>query len=995
MSKPVAQSLNFAFLVDDDPLLDAYAAQAERYVFEDPNAALIKLRQLVEMMAQLVSTHFGWAADGDSRFLDVLRELSRRDVITRDISDAFHHIRKAGNRAVHHHEDSRREAFQCLRLARTIAIWFHRSFSTDGRFKPPAFVPPPNPAEQDAALEAELERLRAELAEARGPDPEIEDALASAEADARAAWTQLAAALELAHETEAQTLAARAAYAERVSALEQSVREEHAGDASAALRAIRLAQRAGEDLELDEAAVRGIVDAQLREAGWRADSGSLRYDAGTRPSDDPEDAVAIAEWPTDAGAADYVLFLGGAPVATLEVKRSALDLEQAVRQATAYARTLHAFDGASFPARWEGARAPFALASNGGPWVPDLASESGLRMRDLRQDGAARPVADWPRPEDLRTRLANAPATRLSRTLTLRPHVAAAVDALFGACASGRRQALARVAAGAGKSFVALATVERALLERPNARVLLLTESSEEAAVGAPDWALEPLLESGRVDVLSLPTLLAQVAADRACSATAYEVVVVDECDPAMLFGSPWERLPTFALAERYAEALLRFDALLLGVTANGDTPPCASFGAPVFDYPLSSAIADGFLVANHPPEVLRFEPERCGGLPLKTARVKDAEGASEGAAPELGAFGAVSVAVDDIGLRVLQPGAELRLAHEIARRFDPWLARDAIVVCANARHAALVAESLNAALVSRFGQVPSDTVVDAVNDVGAGAAAAAECGAGPAGRISVVTQAELGAVSLASVHLLVFASPVRSLGQYIRALSAASRPAQGKSGFDVLHAFARDPLPVVSDPRNTGLPDGLRVDGHKRVLVDGRTFGARTSRVWGRDADAGAHLDAFAALSQARESDAAWAAMRAGTQTRAHVRTVIAELAEARFTTHSLRYAMREVSGEDVALPVAAWVRHFSGDPQTLVAASHAWAKRERAFADTPHWTAAERARLQSLLGALRRDGTLDASTPEVSEAGGVTACECALDLSLDALVRRVSGHG
>jgi type I restriction enzyme R subunit len=42
-------SPNFAFLAKHDPLLMRYAAQAERYVFVDPNTALIKLGQFGEL----------------------------------------------------------------------------------------------------------------------------------------------------------------------------------------------------------------------------------------------------------------------------------------------------------------------------------------------------------------------------------------------------------------------------------------------------------------------------------------------------------------------------------------------------------------------------------------------------------------------------------------------------------------------------------------------------------------------------------------------------------------------------------------------------------------------------------------------------------------------------------------------------------------------------------------------------------------------------------
>jgi len=42
-------SPNFAFLMQYDEVLVRHAALAERYVFDDPNSALIKLRQFGEL----------------------------------------------------------------------------------------------------------------------------------------------------------------------------------------------------------------------------------------------------------------------------------------------------------------------------------------------------------------------------------------------------------------------------------------------------------------------------------------------------------------------------------------------------------------------------------------------------------------------------------------------------------------------------------------------------------------------------------------------------------------------------------------------------------------------------------------------------------------------------------------------------------------------------------------------------------------------------------
>ena len=77
-------------------------------------------------------------------------------------------------------------------------------------------------------------------------------------------------------------------------------------------------------MEIDEADTRLIIDEQLRQAGWEVDTQSLRYELGTRPLAGKN--IAIAEWPTKSGPADYVLFVGLTVVGVVEAKRKRKDV---------------------------------------------------------------------------------------------------------------------------------------------------------------------------------------------------------------------------------------------------------------------------------------------------------------------------------------------------------------------------------------------------------------------------------------------------------------------------------------------------------------------------------------------------------------------------------------------------------------------------------------------------------------------------------------------
>jgi type I restriction enzyme, R subunit len=214
MSEPTNNAFaspNFAFLMKYDEVLVRHAALAERYVFDDPNAALIKLRQFGELLAQHAAAFTGVIGEEHESQRDLIDKLWDRQIINAQVSQLFHGLRKAGNEAAHQHTGDRREALHQLQMARKLAIWFHKSFSGDPYFKAGPFVPPPDPHEAERELHSELERLRQALVATQeqiaGTQQLVEEQARQrqeAEAAATRACNDLTAALELAAETEQQ-----------------------------------------------------------------------------------------------------------------------------------------------------------------------------------------------------------------------------------------------------------------------------------------------------------------------------------------------------------------------------------------------------------------------------------------------------------------------------------------------------------------------------------------------------------------------------------------------------------------------------------------------------------------------------------------------------------------------------------------------------------------------------------------------------------------------
>jgi type I restriction enzyme, R subunit len=70
---------------------------------------------------------------------------------------------------------------------------------------------------------------------------------------------------------------------------------------------IERGEQAAAKIDLDESATRALIDQQLRDGGWEADTKEMRYASGLRPAKGCN--LAVAEWPTESGPADYALFV--------------------------------------------------------------------------------------------------------------------------------------------------------------------------------------------------------------------------------------------------------------------------------------------------------------------------------------------------------------------------------------------------------------------------------------------------------------------------------------------------------------------------------------------------------------------------------------------------------------------------------------------------------------------------------------------------------------
>ena len=733
------QSPNFWFLFEHDELLLKCAAQAERLVFSDPNAALFKIRLFGEMLAQQVAVRSGIPMYEGDTALRVLRRLDDEGVLTAKVNQMFHLLRKAGNVAVHGLEGEAEHALGALRFARNLAIWFHSVFGDDKSFDAGPFLPPAKPKAADDSLAKELERLKKKLAA-------TEEAQQAAQEKAEAAYEKLTETEGLLKETAKQQEAEQAKFKERLGELQ----------AEAAAKPVEVIattkaelKKAGDaKIDLDEADTRKLIDVQLQEAGWEADTTNLRYSAGTRPQKGRN--FAIAEWPTSSGPADYVLFVGLTPVATVEAKKKRLDVSGALRQAERYSRDYVVKGEEQLPegGPWDGHVIPFLLSSNGRPFLEQLRTKSGIWFRDARRaTNLARPLVGWPTPEGLielfgqDIKAANESLENdSSEYLDMRYYQHEAVRAIEEAIAKGQRNILTAMATGTGKTRTCIGLVYRLCKAKRFRRVLFLvdrTSLGEQTADAFKDFRLEShqtfadiydVKELGdikpdkdtRLQIATIQGMIKRLMFpsddEPPLPIDQYDCVIVDECHRGYNLDKELSEVElTFRnesdYISKYRRVLDHFDAVRIGLTATPALHTTEIFGEPIYTYSYRQAVIDGYLVDHEPPVRIITKLSE-DGITWKAGEEMDVLDVRSGTIDTWNLADEVSVEIEEFNKRVITEPFNKVVCERLAKHIDPTFDGKTLIFCVTDSHADMVVDLLKQAFADQYGSVQDDSVV-------------------------------------------------------------------------------------------------------------------------------------------------------------------------------------------------------------------------------------------------------------------------------------------
>ncbi|MBE9008901.1 type I restriction-modification system endonuclease [Pseudanabaenaceae cyanobacterium LEGE 13415] len=726
-------SYNFGFLAVHDRQLVRLGALAEQYFPTDPNTCLIKLRQFGELLAAIVAAKVG-LYEPELRQVDLLRRLRDRGILRGDVDRLFHELRIEGNKATHALEGDGRTALSCLRYAHLLGLWFHRMATKNPAFDPGSFLPPPNPVRETEALKAELERLRQEV-------QENEAAIEAARSTAQTEAERRIAAETLAAEIEAQR--------QTVEAHLKQLQEEGKQQSQQVLQqTVNQAQNAEATIVLDERETRRLIDQQLRRAGWEVDSEELTYAKGARPQKGKN--LAIAEYPTKEGRADYALFVGLQIVAVVEAKRQSTDVaEGALNQAKRYSRGFEVKDGIVSSGTWGDYQVPFVFATNGRPFLQQLRTKSGIWFCDLRRSNNLRTsLQTWHKPEgliDILTQDLDTAHLKLSQEgfdygLELRDYQIRAIRSVEAALATGgKRELLVAMATGTGKTKTCIALVYRLLKAKRFRRVLFLVDRTalgeqtanafkesrmENLQTFADIFDLKELKDSEpdretKVHIATVQSLVKRILypSDESSVPTAdqYDCIVVDECHRGYLLDRELsdqeiEFRDFNDYVSKYRRVLDQFDAVKIGLTATPALHTTQIFGDPVFTYSYPEAVIDGWLIDHEPPiRIVTALAE--DGIVWNLGEQMQFFNPQTGELDLVHAPDEVRLEVEQFNKRVVTEEFNRVVCEAIAQYIDPSLPEKTLIFCATDDHADIVVQHLRQAFADQYGSVDDEAV--------------------------------------------------------------------------------------------------------------------------------------------------------------------------------------------------------------------------------------------------------------------------------------------
>jgi type I restriction enzyme R subunit len=369
-----------------------------------------------------------------------------------------------------------------------------------------------------------------------------------------------------------------------------------------------------------EQIARDQIDAKLSESGWRVqDKDKINFNAGR--------GIAVREYPTDIGPADYVLFVDHRAVGVIEAK-----LEEWGHKITTVEEQAEGYAAAAL--KWVNNKEPlpFVYESTGVITRFTDARDPKPRSREVFTFHRPETMAEWlSKPKSLRTRLHDIPPLNPAG---FRACQITAIENLEESFKADRPRALVQMATGSGKTYTAITSVYRLLKYSDAKRILFLVDTrnlgqqaEQEFMSYLPNDDNRKFTEFYNVQLLKSPFI---ASSSQVCISTIqrmYSILKDEPLDESAEEENPAERLvrpkqplpvvynpkipPEFfdfiiidechrSIYNIWRQVIEYFDAYLIGLTATPDARTYGFFKKNVVsEYSHDKAVADSVNVGN------------------------------------------------------------------------------------------------------------------------------------------------------------------------------------------------------------------------------------------------------------------------------------------------------------------------------------------------------------------------------------------------------------
>ncbi len=614
---------NFSFLEEEFPFLFNLGTTAEYNLHTDPAVTLIKMRQFVEQLSQLLFDEHGLDLPEKNTIHNRLKVLQFRGFLPDLIKDRLFVMKNKGNLATHGNNGTIEEATGMLFSCFKVSKWFYQVYSfkqidiDNIKFKKPDNLDARHAlsilAEEHEKLKKEFEKLLKE----RKP--------------------------EIPSEERTATIKNRS---------DKAIRK----------------------MEMTEAETRDLIDEQLRRAGWEANTHELNFKTKkTRPQKGRN--LAIAEWKCGNLWADYALFIGFQLVGIIEAKKHIKNVMADLLQSKNYSKAVLEENQAQLVnhPNQENYKVPFLFSSNGRPYLEQLKTASGIWFWDARdQRNLSKALRDWFSPTDLKEKLAfdeKQGAEKLNATpydiltdpkgLSLRPYQVEAIQAVEDKILHHpeEQKALLAMATGTGKTRTMIGLCYRLIASGRFRRILFLVDRRmlgqqavdafkevkiEGLQTFAQIYDLQELKQKAaeldtKIHFATVQSMVKRIAySETPPSVGDYDCIVVDEAHRGYIMDQDMDEEEIILrdqldFQSKYRMVLDHFDAYRIGLTATPAIHTADIFGHPVYTYSYPRAVIEGYLIDFEPPIVFQTKLSKEGivweeGDPVKIYDPEDNE---------------------------------------------------------------------------------------------------------------------------------------------------------------------------------------------------------------------------------------------------------------------------------------------------------------------------------------------------------------------------------